>query len=532
MPRIAPLETPLRAVRAVRELLRSPPERRVVIVGAGPGGLATAMLLARAGAQVTVLEREDRVGGRTSSFSAEGFTFDLGPTFFLYPEILAEIFAVCGRDLEQEVELIRLNPMYHLIFEAGGDIRATADIDRLQTEVARISPEDAANVPAFIAANQAKFDAFRPLLQRPFSGLRSLIGRDILRAAPLMRPWATVDGDLQRWFKHPQIRLAFSFQSKYLGMSPFKCPSLFTILSHVEYGYGVFHPVGGCGAITRAMARVAADMGVDIRLSEPLEKLEFKGRRAVGALTLQSYYPADAVVLNADFAGAMQKFVPDRLRRRWRNARIEKKQFSCSTFMLYLGLEGSFDQLDHHSIHLSEDYLGNIRDIEAQRAPDDPTIYIQNASVTDPSLAPPGCSTLYLLAPVGNMEGQVDWDIQAPRYRALLLRRLSRVLGIEDIESKIRFERMITPSDWAGQYEIYRGATFNLAHNLGQMLHWRPQNRFEDLERVYLTGGGTHPGSGLPTIFESARIASRLLAEDLNLEAEALPATTLEETLQ
>ena len=491
--------------------------RRVVVAGAGPGGLATAMLAAASGAEVTVLERRDRVGGRTSAIVEDGYTFDVGPTFFLYPEVLNEIFEACGRRLEDEVELKRFDPMYRLRFEDGGTFEATPDIERLQAEVAKISPADARQVPAFIEQNRAKFDVFRPILQRPFPGPRSVVAADMLRALPKLRPWLTVDRDLKRWFKDPKVRLAFSFQSKYLGMSPFKCPSLFTILAHVEYGHGVFHPMGGCNMLPEAMARVATELGVEIRLDEPIEALEFEGRRATAAVTPVGRYEADALVINADFAATMTKLVPNRLRRRWTDEKIASKKYSCSTFMLYLGVEGRFDHLHHHTIFLSRDYLTNIAEIDAGLAPSDPTIYVQNASVTDPSLAPEGHSTLYVLVPTGNLSGGVDWDAIAPAYRAKVLRRLE-LMGVDDVEGRIRYEKMVTPKDWEQDMSIYRGATFNLAHNLGQMLHMRPRNRFEDLDGVYLTGGGTHPGSGLPTIFESAKIAAKLIAEDLRLD--------------
>ena len=493
------------------------PGRRVVVAGAGPGGLATAMLAAASGADVTVLERRDRVGGRTSSITEGGYTFDLGPTFFLYPEVLDEIFQACGRSLEDEVELRRFDPMYRLQFEDGGAFEATPDIERLKAEVAKICPEDAASVPGFIAENRAKFELFRPILQRPFPGPRSMVAADMMRALPLFRPWLTFDQDLKRWFKHPKVRLAFSFQSKYLGMSPFKCPSLFTIVTHVEYGHGVFHPIGGCHMLTQAMARVAGELGVDVRVDEPIERLEFEGKRATAAITPKGRYEADALVVNGDFAATMTKLVPNRLRRRWTDAKIASKKYSCSTFMLYLGVEGRFDHLHHHTIFLSRDYLRNIQEIDEGLAPTDPTIYVQNASVTDPSLAPDGHSTLYVLVPCGNLSGGEDWAAIAPAYRAKVLRRLE-LMGIEGIEERIRYEKMITPIDWERDMSIYRGATFNLAHNLGQMLHLRPRNRFEDLDGVYLTGGGTHPGSGLPTIFESAKIAGKLIAEDLRLD--------------
>lgn len=494
----------------------SPETRDVVVVGAGPGGLATAMMLRASGARVTVLERGDDVGGRTGAIRQDGFTFDVGPTFFLYPDVLREIFSACGRNLDDEVDLIRLDPMYRLQFDDGTTFEATPDVERLSREVARIDPEDAKKVAPYLAENADKFGRFTPLLQRPFHNLASMIKADMVRALPLFRPWLTVDQDLRRWFKNPDVRLAFSFQSKYLGMSPFKCPSLFTIVAHVEYGFGVYHPRGGCNELPRAMARVAREMGVDIRLSEPVRELTFQGRRATGAVTDQGSYRADAVVVNGDFATVMQKIVPDRLRRRWTDKKIAAKKYSCSTFMLYLGIEGEFPDMHHHTIYLSSDYLQNIREIDAGEAPDDPTIYVQNGSVTDPTLAPEGHSALYVLVPVGNLSGGVDWETLAPIYREKILKRLERLCG-HDIRPRIRTEIMFTPEDWQAQAAVFRGATFNLAHNLGQMLHWRPRNRFEDIDGVYLTGGGTHPGSGLPTIFESAKIASKLAAADLDL---------------
>ena len=211
--------------------------------------------------------------------------------------------------------------------------------------------------------------------------------------------------------------------------------------------------------------------------------------------------------------------MPNRLRRRWTDEKIASKKYSCSTFMLYLGVEGRFEHLHHHTIFLSAATIcRNIEEIDAGLAPTDPTIYVQNASITDPSLAPEGHSTLYVLVPTGNLSGGEDWDAIAPAYRAKVLRRLE-LMGIDDVEGRIRYEKMMTPKlDWERDMSIYRGATFNLAHNLGQMLHMRPRNRFEDLDGVYLTGGGTHPGSGLPTIFESAKIAAKLIAEDLALD--------------
>lgn len=491
--------------------------KRVVIIGAGPGGLASAMLLARAGCKVTVLERQSRVGGRTTTFGENGFRFDLGPTFFLYPRVLESIFAAVGRDLHSEVPMVRLDPQYHLVFGAGGDLQATPDVVRMEQAIAALSPRDAGQLRRFLDDNRVKMNEFRSILESPFLSWRDLLSAQLIKVLPLLRPWLSLDGELRRYFNDPRIRLAMTFQSKYLGMSPFNCPSLFSILSFLEYEYGVYHPLGGCGMVSEVMASAAEEMGATISLEDDVQEILFQGRRAVGVRSRSGIHHADAMVINADFARAMTRLVPDHLRRRWSNHKISRKRFSCSTFMLYLGIEGRYHDLAHHTIYLARDYLANLADIETRhQLSQDPSFYVQNACVTDSSLAPAGKSTLYILLPVTHQHANVDWTTEAPRFRERALAQLAKV-GLDDVKSRILFEKMVTPADWDQQYQIHLGATFNLAHNLSQMLHLRPRNRFEDLESVYLVGGGTHPGSGLPVIYESARITSRLLGQDLGV---------------
>ena len=492
--------------------------RTVNIIGAGPGGLASAMLLAGAGVRVKVFERLPFPGGRTSTITTpEGFRFDLGPTFFLYPRVLDEIFAISGRDLRQEVEMVRLDPQYRLIFGAGGELLATPDIARMEAEVARLSPADRGSFTRFMESTRAKFERFAPFLEQPFESWRDLASPDLLKLMPLLKPWRSLDTELGTFFSDERIRLAFTFQSKYLGMSPFKCPSLFSILSFLEYEHGVFHPIGGCGAVSSAMARIAEEMGVEIHYSEAVESLDFAGRRITAVNTATGRHEADATVVNADFARSMTRLVPDAIRRRWSDRKIASRRFSCSTFMLYLGIDGHYDDVAHHNIYLSEDYRQNLIDIEQRHVLSaDPSMYLQNACITDPTLAPQGMSTLYMLIPVTHRHPNVDWRREGPRYREVALDQLERI-GIQGVRDRIRYEKMLTPDDWQDDYEIYRGATFNLSHDLGQMLHMRPHNRFEDVEGMYLVGGGTHPGSGLPVIYSSARITSDLLLDDLGL---------------
>lgn len=486
----------------------------VIIIGAGPGGLAASLQLAHAGFNVTIIERLPRVGGRTSAIEAQGYRFDLGPTFFLYPQILREIFTSVGRSLDAEAPMVKLDPQYRLIFGGGGQINATPNVERMEAELARINPADALNFRRFLTDNRLKLAKFTPCLRQPFLGWKSLLQPRLLGVLPHLKPWRSLHRELSTYFTDPRLQLAFTFQSKYLGMSPFVCPSLFSILSFLEYEHGVFHPLGGCSAVTEAMARVVRELGVTIRLDEPVEEIFFEKRRAVALRTRQGVYRADAIVINADFAHAMQKLVPDRLRRRWTDKKIATKKFSCSTFMMYLGVEGQFDHLAHHNIYIANDYERNLDEIENQHIlSEEPSFYVENPCVTDPTLAPAGHSALYVLLPVTHQHAHVDWNRERARFRQLAFRQLEKI-GLAGLERRTRFERIVTPSDWEHTYHIHKGATFNLAHNLGQMLHLRPQNRFEDLDGVYLVGGGTHPGSGLPVIFESSRITTQIMCRD------------------
>jgi len=473
------------------------------------------MLLSRAGCKVTVLERQPYIGGRTSVFEKEGYFFDRGPTFFLYPRVLEEIYAACGRDLRREVDLKRLDPQYKLVFGSGGELNCTPDMARMEREIARLAPNDAPGLQRYMSDNRAKLAAFRPVLEKPFDSLLDYLSPSLLAAVPKLRPLTSVWTDISRYFSDDRVKLAFTFQSKYLGMSPFKCPSLFTILSYLEYEHGVWHPVGGCGALSRSMAGIAASQGAEIKTGEAVTEIVWKGKRPSAVKTAQGEYPCDALVVNGDFARTIRRLVPDKLRKRWSDRKLGKAQYSCSTFMLYLGLEGRYDHVAHHTVYLSPDYKKNLDEIDAKHIlSDKPSFYVQNASVTDETLAPKGHSALYVLLPVTHQHPNVDWRLEAPNFRKLALKSLEAI-GLDGIEKRIRTETMITPRDWDQSYEIERGAVFSLAHNFGQMLHRRPHNRFEDLDGVYLTGGGTHPGSGLPVIYESARISTRLMLEDL-----------------
>jgi len=502
---------------------RRGPERsapRVAVVGAGPGGLATAMLLAAQGVEVEVLERQSVVGGRTRRLEEGPYRFDCGPTFFMMPYVLEEIFAATGASLADSVELRRLDPMYRLILGRPGDapivLDATSDLERMQQRLAAIDPRDAVGFARFIEDNRRKLEVMTPILRRPIRSLLDLVSFDALRAAPTIRPGESLWRLLGRYFRHPQVRLAMSFQSKYLGMSPFECPSLFSILPFIEYEYGIWHPIGGCNALVRAMAARVEALGGTVRTSATVERVTFEGRAVRGVVVDGEERRYDHVILNADAAWALKNLVPETHRPGWSDRAIDSKRYSCSTFMLYLGIDGEVD-LPHHVIRTSDEYETNLADIAVHgRLSEKPSFYVCNPSRLDPTLAPRGQSSLYVLVPVPNLGGSIDWAKETPAFREKTLDLVAGLAGLGDLRSRIRAIRTVTPETWRGE-GIHLGATFNMAHSLPQMLHRRPPHRMKGVDGLWLVGGGTHPGSGLPVIFLSSQITARLLCEEAGL---------------
>jgi phytoene desaturase len=488
-----------------------------LIVGAGPGGLASALLLQHSGVDVTILEKGDAVGGRTKIIEKDGYKFDRGPTFFHYPEVIEEIFQAIGRDAHKELGLIPLDPSYRLVYGAGGSIDATSNLDEMTERVRELAGDSNADgFKRYVKENRHKLKVSKACLQTPWYGPSNVFSKRAFKVAGVLKPWSNVARDLSRLFDDERVRLAMSFQTKYLGMSPFHAPSLFTILAFLEYEHGIFHAKGGLGSITVRMAEIAEEMGVKIHLNSTVDELVFDGKKVTGVRIGKEIYSADKVVLNADFAHAMTTIVPNKMRKKWTNQKLAKKSYSCSTFMLYLGVDKMYD-LPHHQIYASEKYEQNLKEITEHKISwKDPSLYVQNACITDPSLAPEGHSTVYVLVPVPNTHDSIVWDDIKEDYRELILNQLAK-LGYENIRNHIVSETITTPDDWSSS-DIYRGAVFNLAHGLDQMLWRRPKNRFDEFENVYLVGGGTHPGSGLPTIFESARISSKLLLADLGIK--------------
>lgn len=491
--------------------------KKIIIIGAGPGGLCAGMLLSQLGFKVALYDAHPEVGGRNRPIRMQGFTFDTGPTFLLLKGVLDEMFTLCNRRSEDYLTFRPLSPMYQLRFD-DRTIHVDSNRDNMRKELNSVFEEGSEGYERFMSQERKRFNALYACMRREYSSAAALLSFSVLKALPWLSFPKNIFTSLGRYFKSEKLRLTFCFQSKYLGMSPWDCPALFTMLSYLEHEYGIYHVEGGLNRISAAMARIIEENGGEIHLGQKVAALDVEDRKVNGIILANGEKRmADEVVINADFAHAMKHLLQPGQLRKYTPAKLEKLQYSCSTMMIYLGVNKVYD-LPHHTIIFASDYRRNIREIFSEKKlSEDFSFYVQNASVTDPTLAPEGQSTLYILVPMPNNDSGIDWPAQCADIREKVLDALGSRLGLEDIRPHIECEKIITPHDWERHENLFKGATFSLAHSFRQMLHWRPHNRFEELDHCYLVGGGTHPGSGLPTIYESARISAGLIAKKYGL---------------
>lgn len=494
--------------------------KHILIVGAGPGGLTAGMILANRGFKVTVLEKESEVGGRNAAISIDGYTFDTGPTFLMMNFILDEMFVMAGKNVSDYLEVKKLDPMYRLKFNDTSFLPAN-NHEEMKRKISDLYPGNEKGYTTFLDKEKIRFEKMYPCLQIDYSYIWKFLHPNLIKAFPYLSLGKSLFQSLGDYFNKENLKLSFTFQSKYLGMSPWECPAAFTLIPYVEHKYGIYHVMGGLNKISHAMKKVFIENGGTLKLSTKAESLMFSGKKVTGVTTDsgETIY-ADEVVLNADFAYAMNTLANNNKRKKYSDKNLKKKKYSCSTFMLYLGVDKKYD-IPHHNIFFANDYKTNIEDIfNNKKLSTDMSFYIQNASITDPSLAPDGCSTIYALVPVANKDSNIDWKKEKTTYKNMILDAIVQRTELKDIRKHIKVEKIITPDNWQSDYNVFYGATFNLAHNILQMLYFRPHNKFEEFDNCYLVGGGTHPGSGLPTIYESGRITSNMISKKYGVEYE------------
>lgn len=493
----------------------------IVVVGAGPGGLATAMRLASQGCNVQIFEAADRVGGRMRGFEDGPYAFDTGPTILQVPRVYEELFAESGLKLADYIHFKRLNPNTRLRFWDGSQLDLTSALDDLKAQLAAMRPDLPEAFDRWYAEHIRKnLVGYKPYLGTPVrSALGYLRPNEIAAALPL-RPWESLYQHFWRFFKDERLVYALSYSSKYLGMHPTVCSSIFSLIPFLELADGVWHPEGGFRALAQALAKAAIDLGVRIHLNCPVKQIWIEQACAYGVeLANGERISADAVVVNADFGYGIRHLLPASARGSYTDQKLSRMQFSCSTFMLYLGINRRYEDLPHHQLYLSDHIRRRARPWVNDSALDeeDPPFYVCNPTIVDPANAPEGHSTLFVLVPIPNTAYRVDWPTKQQAYRDLIVKRMP-LLGFEDVEQHIVTETCYTALTWQDDYRVHLGAVFNLSHSWSQLGPFRPPIRSDSVRRLYWIGGAVHPGSGLLTILEAARSATVFIGQDLALQ--------------
>ncbi|MEK8031263.1 phytoene desaturase [Ideonella sp. DXS29W] len=487
------------------------PRPHAVVIGSGFGGLAAAVRLGARGYRVTVLEQLDQPGGRARVHRQDGFTFDAGPTVITAPFLFEELWALCGRRLQDDVDLRPVAPFYRIRFDDGETFDYSGDAAAMRAEVARVAPDDVAGYERFLAASEAIFKVgFEQLAHVPFDRWT-----DMARALPALlklEGYRSVYGLAARYVQDERLRTVLTFQSLLVGGNPFDTTSVYCLIAFLERRWGVHFAMGGTGQLVQGLVRLIEGQGGTVRCNAPVHEILVERGTACGVrLDGDVRMAADVVVSNADSAWTYKHLLPGVKRQRWTDHRLDRARYSMSLFVWYFGTRRQYPDVAHHTIALGPRYGGLLGDIfDRHLLADDCSLYLHRPTATDPSMAPPGCDAFYVLSPVPHLASGIDWRAHAETYRQLIARRLSATL-LPGLEDAVVTSRLLTPQDFQDTLSSYRGAAFGLAPQLAQSAWFRPHNRSEEVRHLYLVGAGTHPGAGLPGVLSSARILDRVV---------------------
>jgi phytoene desaturase len=481
-----------------------------IVIGSGFGGLAAAVRLGARGYRVTVLEKLDAPGGRAYVHRQDGFTFDAGPTVITAPFMFEDLWALCGRRMADDIDLRPVAPYYRIRFDDGQFFDYSGDAAAMRAEVARFAPEDVAGYERFLAASESIFKVgFEQLGHVPFD-----TWTDMARVLPdllKLEGYRTVYTLACKHVQDARLRVVLTFQSLLVGGNPFSTTSVYCLIAFLERRWGVHFPMGGTGSLVTGLVSLIEGQGGAVRckrgVAEILVDKDGQRPRASGVrLENGETLSADVVVSNADSAWTYRHLVPAEHRHRWTDRRIERARYSMSLFVWYFGTRRRYPDVAHHTIALGPRYRELLTDIfERKRLAEDFSLYLHRPTATDPSLAPPGCDAFYVLSPVPHLQSGTDWAVQAEPYRLAIQRRLQDTL-LPGLADEIVTSRLLTPQDFQDRLSSFRGAAFSLEPVLTQSAWFRPHNRSEELDRLYLVGAGTHPGAGLPGVLSSARV--------------------------
>lgn len=472
------------------------------------------------GYEVTLYEKDRQVGGKMNQIKTAGFTFDLGPTIVMMPEIYREVFEFCGKDPDDYIPMKKVDPMLKLYFNKEEPIEFSNDLIELTKTLENISPEDTQGYFAFLADIYQRYTiAKEAFITKSFRGFWDFYNPKSLWAGIRLRTFSDAYTSISKFVKDDRLRKSLAFQTLYIGVSPYQGPSLYTIIPMIELFYGVYFIEGGMYMLATSLARLFEELGGKIVYETSVDEILIDNKIAKGIRIGKEQVMADAIVCGADFPYAMKELIPDeRKRGKYTNKKIAKFEYSCSCFLMYLGLDKKYPEEHLHSIYFAEDFKQNVDDLfERGKLPDDPSFYLYRPSLMDDSLAPEGQEGLYVLVPVPELSKYEKWTEQTMQaYRQKIIRLLKEKTIFKDIDEHIVSETLITPKDFSERFNAYNGATFGLKPTLKQSNYYRPHNKFSAAENLYFCGSSTHPGAGVPIVMQSAKLAVEELLRDDN----------------
>ena len=489
--------------------------KTAIIIGAGIGGITAAIHLARGGLHVTVVEKNARSGGRCDRMNRAGHHFDTGPTLFLIPMLYEAEYRALGTSLRDQLDLLRVDPTYHLVFDDGKALSLTSDVKSLQEQLESVQPGSFQGLLRYLEEGGRHYElALEKMVNRDFRKVSDFINFQnfplLFRLKPLIHHYS----NMSPYFDDPRLKAAFTFQDVYMGLSPFEAPATFSLMPYTELVHGVWYPRGGMYRVVESLTELARQAGVEFTFNAAVERIETQGARARGILLANgTRLEADVVLANADLPYVYQELLPQDGRAKTLN----RKQFSCSVISFFWGVDKTYDGLSPHTLFLADDYRQNFESIDRDLSlPANPSLYVHAPARLDPSMAPPGQDTLTAIVPVGHMSDHEDqnWGETRDTARQQVFRRL-RTLGITDLQSHIKFEETYTPPSWRKRYNLMKGSTHGLSHTLTQMAYFRPSNRHSRYQNLYFVGASTHPGTGVPTAMVSGRLVAERIRDEL-----------------
>ncbi|WP_057915163.1 phytoene desaturase family protein [Peribacillus muralis] len=496
-------------------------KKKVIVVGAGVAGLASAIRLQHAGYQVEIFEKESIPGGKMHRIEKDGYKFDLGPSIVMMPELYQEIFELAGRNPDDYIPMEKLDPMYSVFFgsEPEDAYEISSDLVDLMKTLEKISDEDAEGFLKYLQKIYERFVvAKNHFIQRPFRHASDFYNPFMIRQALKLKTFDNADHFIGKYVKNERLKQMISFQTLYIGVSPYNGPSLYTIIPMIELLYGVWFIKGGMYTMAQSMERLFLELGGNVHYNTSVQEILIENQKALGIKVDDKDMYSDYVLCNADFPYAMKNLVKDtKSKGKYTDKKIDSMKYSCSCFIMYLGMDRKYESLKTiHNFVFSEGLEKNLTDIFDGRILDDPSFYVYLGSKLDPSLAPEGKDGIYILVPVSDLStSEYEWnDETISYYRSKVFEALKKVEGLENIENEIVSESYMTPPDFESKFNAYNGACFGLRPNLAQSNHLRPQSKAKKCENLYFTGSSTHPGAGVPIVLLSAKIATEELILD------------------